>query len=65
MGMFLEFKKKSGKRDSDPRPSAWEVYSKNNENYYTTAIYNFNVSKIRQLYVNNCKKLLRLRCKFN
>ena len=56
---------KSGKRDSDPRPSAWEVYRKNNENYYTTATYNFHVSKIRQLYVNNCKKLLLLRCKFN
>ena len=24
MGMFLEFKKKSGKRDSDPRPQPWQ-----------------------------------------
>ena len=41
MGMFLEFKKKSGKRDSDPRPQPWqgcalptELFppNKNNEN---------------------------------
>ena len=24
MGMFLEFKKKSGKRDSNPRPQPWQ-----------------------------------------
>ena len=30
MGMFLEFKKKSGKRDSDPRPQPWQGCAHNN-----------------------------------
>ena len=37
MGMFLEFKKKSGKRDSDPRPQPWQGCALPTELYNNTS----------------------------